>query len=307
MKNERGFALIATMWLLVVIGAVGLELSLAARDRRLTALNVSERAQAEWAAKAGLETAHARLDQVLVASQRSPDPWWNASAFLPDSVHEAEWGFRVTASDPDGKLNINSADEQELQRLFAALEINATKADSLAQTIADWRDPDDLHRPRGAERSAYLAVEAPVLPRNAPFRSVRELLDVMGITPAIYSKVAPFLTVSGTGQVNLNAAPRAVLLALPGIGDEAAAVIQNRRTGGKALASLNDLSDLLSTPAKALLQANVAELMIRASFETRELELISTGWTGDRRSAVTARGLLARARTSSFLFGVTVE
>jgi len=308
MKNERGFALIAALWLLVVLSSVGLELSLAARDRRVVALNAAERTQAAWAARSGLETGRARLERLLrETAAPNPDPWWNAQAFLPDTPRQGDAAFHVMAREANAALNLNRAGEEELRRLFAALRLDATKADSLAQAIADWRDADDLHRARGAERGAYLESGAPTLPRNGPLRSVPELLDVRGMTPELFASVSPFVTVAGTGLVNLNAAPREVLLALPGMSDEAVAVIERHRAGRTRVAGLGDLAQLLSSSARALLQAHFAELAARATFETRELELVSTGWSGDARVRVTARGLLVRARETAFLIGVRVE
>jgi type II secretory pathway component PulK len=219
-------------------------LSLAARDRRVVALNAAERTRAAWAARGGLETARGRLERLLQeTAAANPDPWWNPQHFLPDTVRQDDAAWYLLARDANARLNLNRAGEEDLRRLFAALRVDATRADSLAQAIADWRDADDLHRARGAEREAYLKSGAPTLPRNGPFRSVAELLDVRGITPA----------------------------------------------------------QLLSSSARALLQAHFAELAAQATFEIRELELVSTGWSGDGRVRVTASGLLVRARETAFL------
>lgn len=308
MKSERGFALIAALWLLVVLSSVGLTLSLAARDRRVVALNAAERTRAAWAARGGLETVRGRLERLLQeTASPNPDPWWDPQDFLPDTVRQDDAAFYVLARDANAALNLNRAGEEELRRLFAALRVDATRADSLAQAIADWRDADDLHRARGAEREAYLESGAPTLPRNGPFRSVAELLDVRGMTPELFAGISPFVTVAGTGLVNLNTAPREVLLALPGMSEEAAAVIERYRSARTRVAGLGDLAQLLSSSARALLQAHFAELAARATFETRELELVSTGWSGDGRVRVTASALLVRARETAFLIGVRVE
>ena len=58
-----------------------------------------------------------------------------------------------------------------------------------------------------------------------PYRSVADILDVQGVTPDRFKKIADRLTVLGTstkapGRVNVNTAPRQALLALPDIQEE---------------------------------------------------------------------------------------
>jgi hypothetical protein len=63
----------------------------------------------------------------------------------------------------------------------------------------------------------------------------------------------------------------------------------------------------LSAPARAALLARMPELQARVTYETRELELVSAGWSGDGRVTATARGLLVRARESTFLIGARLQ
>ena len=65
MRNERGFALVAALWLLVALSSVAIHLSLRARDRRLAAANVAEETQARAAALSGLAHARALLTRRL--------------------------------------------------------------------------------------------------------------------------------------------------------------------------------------------------------------------------------------------------
>lgn len=64
-RDRRGFALIAALWLLVAISAVGLNFSLEARDGRLYAMNALDGSRARYAAAGGIERAHALLDGQL--------------------------------------------------------------------------------------------------------------------------------------------------------------------------------------------------------------------------------------------------
>ncbi len=310
MRNERGFALIAALWLLVVLSAIGLEFSLQARQRRLAAINVVDEARARAAAEAGLEHVRARMEALLqraerlqgpLAPEQLADPWGRLGSVLPAEVALGDQRYRVALRDVNAALNLNRASEEELRRLFTALRIDFGRADEIAQAVLDWRDEDDLHRPRGAERPYYLRHGSPVLPRNGPFADLSELLHVRGMTPEIYEQVRPYLTLLGTGRVNLNAAEPPVLLALPGMSDEAVAVLLRYRRQGRRLGNLFELGQELSPGAERLLVSQLPRLVSRTTVVTHEVEVRSEGWTegGQLRSEV--EGLLVRGGGSAFL------
>jgi general secretion pathway protein K len=293
---RRGFAMIAAIWLIVIIGSVSVELAIASRTRDLAVLNTLDGARGEAAALAGIEHASARLS--IIQPQWPSDPWAHVDTVLRDTVVlDSLERYHVALRDAEASLNLNLATEDELQRFFDALGLDDAASNGLAQCIADWRDADDLPHPRGAERDAYLRAGRAVLPRNGPFRDVAELGDVMGVTPAILRRARPHLTVLGTGQVNLNAAARPVLLALAGMTEEAVSVLERAResTNAPPITSLDDLSNRLSPAARRVLQNAMPTLLPRATFATREVEALSDGWVqgGANHAFVTA--LIARA------------
>lgn len=310
MSRDRGFALVAALWLLVALSAVGLEFGLRARERRLAAANVLEGAQARAAAEAGIAHARARLDGLArrveelrgsMSSSRPLDPWAQPGTLFPDSVSLDDVGYRITLRDAGAALDVNRASEEELRRFFSALRVDFGQADRLAQAIADWRDPDDLHRARGAERQHYLEEGLPVLPRNGPFQEMSELRYVKGMSGEIYEEAKPYLTLLGPGHVNLNGAERPVLLALPGMTEEAVAVLFRFRRQGRHVASLADLSNELSPPARKALEAEMTSLLSRVEFETREVEAVSEGWVEGSPVRARVEGLFVRSRGATFL------
>jgi type II secretory pathway component PulK len=187
-----------------------------------------------------------------------------------------------------------------MQRLFTALHIDAGEADRLAQAVADWRDGDQLHRARGAERDNYLAAGAPVLPADAPFTSVEELRFVRGMTPALLARVNRYLTLDGSGLINLNAADRPVLLALLGMTDEMAALILRRRQSERIL-DLNPLVAALSPSARSRWVAHATELAPRITLDTREVVIRSEGWGDPSAPSATVEGLVAAGADEPFL------
>lgn len=301
MRNSKGFALLAALWLLVAFSVVSLALSAGARRRRLAAANLVEWTGAQAAANAGIEQLRQRLAARLEATVPAPvDPWRGADSVVRDTLELGDVRAVVHARDVGAALNLNRAGEDELRRLFVALRVDAGVADRLAQAIADWRDPDDLHRMRGAERDAYLEAGAAVLPGNGPFQSLGELRDVRGMTPALYEQVRPYLTLLGSGQININAADRPVLLTLKGFAEEAVAVVFRARRARRTIGLLQDLERELSPPARREFAAALPQLLGRAITETREVEVESEAWLPGSPVRARVTGFLVRSRESVF-------
>lgn len=145
----------------------------------------------------------------------------------------ADKGIRYGACDESARLSLNIASPEQLKNLFLAAasdDLDIKQADAIAQAIIDWRDPDNSALPSGAESNQYKSLSKPYEARNGAFETVEELQMVKGITPAIYEKVKPFLTVYTNGKININTAPREVLQAF-GLGEELAGKIVELRQG----------------------------------------------------------------------------
>jgi type II secretory pathway component PulK len=85
--------------------------------------------------------------------------------------------------------------------LFGSLGIEKDKAQSLADAIADFRDGDNLRRLRGAEAADYRDAGLAWGPKNAPFQAVEELQQVFGVTPELYRRVIPYLSIFSVTEV----------------------------------------------------------------------------------------------------------
>jgi len=91
-------------------------------------------------------------------------------------------------------------------------------AGRIVDAILDWRDPDALRRPNGAEEPEYRAAGLAYKPANAPFQAIEEIQLVLGMRPEIYRRIAPLITVfSRQPGVNPQLASREVLMAIPGV------------------------------------------------------------------------------------------
>ena len=309
-RVERGgFALMAALWLVVIVGVTGYELSVRSRVRRLAVANALERVAADAAADAGLETVRAALENRLAhpldARSRSLadatlDPWGDLTFLRGDTLHLGDERAWARGYDAGARLNLNRATEGDIRRLLSAIPLDASEADRLAQRIMDWRDADSFRRSRGMERDDYLRSGARVLPANAEFGQVAELRDVDGVTAELYAQIAPYFTVSGTGQVNLNAAPRVVLASLPGLGDEAISMILRARQSSRPMRSMEDLTQRLSAGAREAIVEAGTELSGRVTFDTREVVVTGEGWLDGSPVRSPAEAVFARGGDALF-------
>ena len=307
--RRAGFALMAALWLVVLVGVTGYELSVQSRTRRLAVANSLEKTQADAAADAGLETVRAKLENRLAhpldARQRAladatRDPWGDLRFIASDTIRLGDERAAAGAYDAGSRLQINRATEGDIRRLLIGLRLDAGAADRLAQRIMDWRDRDSFRRARGAERDDYLRAGARTLPRDAEFARITELRDVEGMTPELYVRVAPYLTVLGTGQISINSASRPVLASLPGLGDESIALILRAQDTDRPLRSLEELTQRVSPGARESLVDAGAELMQRITFETREVVVESEGWLDGSPVRTKAEALYARGGDALF-------
>lgn len=310
MTVRRGFALVAALWILVMLSVFALELSTGARSRRLAAANVGERAAAIAAADAGVEQTLARLDRLRrrpftrsgATNAMIMDPWSAAPAIAAGDATVGEFRCRVSVRDPGGQLDLNRATEDQLHRLFAALRIDAAQADRAVAGIMDWRDPDDLPRLHGAERDAYLRIGSAVLPANGPFTGLGELPQVIGVTQPIFERVRPYLTVVGSGVVNVNVAERPVLLALPGFGEEAAAAVLAMRSRRERVENIELLANALSSGARERMMQAMPLLLHAAGTYTSEVVVTSDAWLPDGSARARVEALVARDPTMQVIW-----
>jgi general secretion pathway protein K len=137
--------------------------------------------------------------------------------------------YTVSILDESGKVDINAAPDVVLKSLMLNLGIPEEETDTIVDSIMDWKDSDDLHRLHGAESDYYQSLQNPYKAKNARFDSLEELLLVKGVTPdVLYGNgerkgIIDFLTVfSKRNKINVYAAPREVLMAIPGMTPELA-------------------------------------------------------------------------------------
>jgi general secretion pathway protein K len=214
---QRGIALIAVLWLTVLLTVIAGSFAFSMRSEALAARNALSLAQARAAADGAVE----RTAFELQRPRNLPDAWLADGA--PHAWQDGEAAMSAAAVDESAKIDLNAASEALLKSLLQNLGgQDAESAQRLVEAIADWRDADDLRRPNGAEGADYLAAGRKTGPANAPFETTGDLQRVLGMSPALFARIAETLTVhSRQPGINPLTASRDVLLALPNATPEA--------------------------------------------------------------------------------------
>lgn len=225
---EGGFALIIVLLVLALLLAVVGEFAQSMRLEGATAVNFRNAAAAAHLAEAAYQRAAAELlpEALDVELDASGQLAFRRTRLLaPDAPERTDLplgpgrlSYRIT--DENARLNLNRATPEVLHRLLAEVGVERSLRDVIVDSILDWRDPNEEHRLNGAESDYYLSLPQPYRSKNADFDSVDELLQVQGMTRDIlYGRpesagIAEYLTVTGSGSININTASPLVLRVL---------------------------------------------------------------------------------------------
>lgn len=198
------------LWILAFLVLLGMGLGYSTSiDQRLVSYQ-RDRTTAVYLAKAGYYRALAELEKDKTPQVDSFLDTWANNPEIFGAVDLGAGSFSVGYSvrDPDGlertmygimdedrKVDLNTASQAVLLRLPAM-------TNGIADAVLDWR----------AEQQKVMERLGKV--EDKPFRSVEDLLLLDGVTPEAFRLLQPLVTVYTDGKVNLNSAPREVLVAL---------------------------------------------------------------------------------------------
>jgi general secretion pathway protein K len=223
--SQSGIALVLALWMTVLLTAVASGFAFSMRGEALAARNAVSLAQARAAADGAVERTAYELMR-----PRLPDAWTFDGQ--PHRWVDGNASIVVTAVDEAAKIDINTAPDALVRNLLIVVGgLDDDAAGALVDAIGDWRDPDDLRRPNGAEAPEYRAANLKYVPGNAPFETVGEVARVLGMTSTVFQRIAPLITVySQQPGINTATAGRDVLLALPNATPETVDAFLEQRT-----------------------------------------------------------------------------
>ncbi len=239
--DDQGWALVA------VLCAVGMLAMMAAATQAL----ILSSAAMEKRVLEGAQ-AHAILDAavtraVLGISDGRIEQRWRVDGIATEFKYEGVV-VRVKVQDQLGLIDLNAADGSLIKQLLLSAGLTDDAAASMTDKILDWRSATDLKRLHGASDADYASAGYPYHPRHGPFQSVSELCLVFGMTPDLYARIEPALTVySGRPAFDPNTAPAEALRALYlNSSDQADTILSDRTQGSDAETQLGARPGVLS-------------------------------------------------------------
>ena len=228
-RYQRGIALMLVMWVLTLLTVMAVSLTVSRRTEIALTDNHVESARFRALAEAAI--AYTALHYMTAEAQVDEE---QGTAWLPDGQPRL-WFFAgselsLRVFNESSRYDLNQIQPETLRTLLEVLGLEPEAADALAAAIVDWRDDDDLALLNGAEDSDYEKAGRALGAKDAPYEAVEELRQVLGMTPEIYRRLAPEVSVEGgSAQPVERFASPAVLATLKGVTlDEAREEIAER-------------------------------------------------------------------------------
>lgn len=248
-RQQRGFILIVTLWVLVILGVMLSNLSYQVRVEAAVERWALNQSRLRWAARGAIHTAAARVREHLKDDFHSPSvKWWSdeslyrdqtvgdasVSLLRPSQKDETAFGL----DDEESRLNINVAHPNHLMGFSGISSV-------LAEAVVLFRlELEDAQKKEAQEDGQKIDPKPDKDSKSKsesndlvdkPIRSLRELLAVEGMTEEILfgehedrPPLASLLTTLSSGKININSAFEPVLIAI-GLGEDTVATILERR------------------------------------------------------------------------------
>jgi general secretion pathway protein K len=205
-NRETGVALVLVLWVLTLLGIIAMSFSKSMRTETELARQLTLSAQARALAEAGIY--RGILD--LLRFRRDPQAKWQANGTVYKVMKLGHGEIRIAIQDEAGRVDLNTAQKPVIEGLLRGVGVDDQARAAIPDAIIDWRDPDNLRQLQGAEDEDYQAAGRSYGAKDGSFSCVEELQQVLGMTPALYRKLAPLLTVhSHRSNVDINLAPPA--------------------------------------------------------------------------------------------------
>jgi general secretion pathway protein K len=268
--RERGLALLIVLWVIVAAALLVSSFSVSVRSSIGFVASEVKLSGLEALLDGGVEVAAARL-----IDQNQKQRWRPNGR--SHTVRFEDYELTISIRDANGLVDLNKADKDLLHNLLRQFTESEQRAVFLRDRILQARGVGKAKRD-----DLKTDAEPDPLP-SLPFIDVGQLRSIEGMTPEIFRRLSPFVTVySKDGRIGPWAAPDEVLAAIPNMtrGDigRLRDAQGSRKATEAALASMSERvgSYLVNEPGPAFVVA-VAARRAGEPFAAGKLYVIATG------------------------------
>ena len=305
-RDQRGFALVAVLLVLGLLGIIGAEFGYSMRLEAEAMRAWRDNMRAAHLAEAGVEQAIRELlgdfqlpsvpfDGVLTFYKQGPPPT-ALPRFIRTKARLGSGEFSYRISDEQARINVNNATHDQLDKLLQCLGVDKIERDQIVDSILDWIDTNDDHRLNGAESDDYyLKLPIPYRARNGNIESINELRQIKGVTSAIFEGVdgrpglRDALAAGNTGRLNVNTAGPVVFCAM-GVSDaQISDIMQGRLEApildmsrlGNAVNFFSTVTQTFRIEAEGLIDGR-SRATVTAIAQKRNEGMVVREWSGVR-------------------------
>jgi len=257
-KVEQGLALVSVLWALSILSLMAASMvSMSTLSYRMER-NALNQVQGEAIAEAGITLA------ILALSDSRPEMRWRVDGATQNATF-SRTPLRISIQAASGLIDLNEAGAPLLGGLLRSAGVTADQAATLVAQIVAWRTPGGLHGGDDTSAAAYAAAGHDYRPRGGAFQSVDELKLILGMTPELFVRIAPALTVySHQPTIDMQVAPKEALLALPDLNaDQVEALIASRISNAGATVLRNGQSFAIRSELTLAGRLVVKEAVVR--------------------------------------------
>jgi len=263
LNRQDGFILIAVLWISLLLSIFALNMATKSRLSGVQAMNVQDMTWRSQALYSGLSRGYHeyrkyQLNKGLLDNReewelftgKTLDLWF--PRYEPYQVETGEHVVGVRIMNTGGKLDINNVPLDLLMEIVELCGASpGVETTSIANSILDWIDEDDLTRPEGAEKDYYLALPGPYLPKNNQIQDIREILLVRGVTRDIFygtdehPGLIHFFSARGqTEKMDINSASPETFAILGDLPPQVILDIKNKRNE-KPITGISELAEVI--------------------------------------------------------------
>ncbi|CAG1023406.1 hypothetical protein DOJK_02301 [Patescibacteria group bacterium] len=209
MNKQTGLALILVLWVLSLLTIMAGSFITSIRRETAMLSALKDTAAATALAESGIQ-----LAQFMLLTEGNKR-WHTDGSIYQITTKNAVLRIRLLSE--AGKINLNSADQAMLQKLFShsPTGIEATLPFgriNRATALLDWRDSDEFVRLNGAEQQQYQDAQLDYSPSNKNLQSLAELPMILGMDEKTLTWIEPLVTIYGQqANVDLQQASKEVL------------------------------------------------------------------------------------------------